>query len=267
MKHCSEKDLLNFSKEKTSHIEEHLEKCSYCMMKYHFLSMKFRMNSYIEYEKEKVKKEKSFCLSKEEMADYASGRISEVKKNQIKEHLTVCETCVNIYFDLKPVNIKSLWLSIEEAFSTGIDRLKGVFLVPDLAVSRKGTEEKSDIMKAFIGDEVKLEIPVNKNGYLTVIHWNGEVLSLLFPNPYEKNNFVKEKSIKILRGKFEPPAGIQKIKLFITEDEILKSEEIDFSDVNSVLKHIEGFIKKICEIDENKWSEKIITCEVMEFVK
>ena len=97
------------------------------------------------------------------------------------------------------------------------------------------------------------------------MHWNGEILSLVFPNSHEKDSFVKGKTIKILTGMIDPPSGIQHIKVFITEDKILNPEEIDFNDVHAVMKHIEGFIKKLCEIDENRWSEKIITCEVMEF--
>lgn len=264
MKHCSEKDLLNFSKEKTPHIEEHLRTCSSCLMKYNFLTMKVRMNSYIEYEK---RKKKSSCPSRELLFDYSSGRISGHEKKKIKEHLAVCETCVNIYFDLKPVNMKSLWHSVEEAISRGTDFVKNLYFVPDLAYSRKKSEEKSDKVKAFIGDEVRIEIPANKDGYLTVIHWNGEILSLLFPNIHEKDTSVKEKTTKILRGVIEPPAGMQYIKVFITEDKILNPEEMDFNDANSVMKHIEAFSKKISEIDDKKWSEKVITCEVLEFKK
>ncbi|MEQ8192545.1 MAG: hypothetical protein ABRQ39_31560 [Candidatus Eremiobacterota bacterium] len=264
MKHCSEKDLLNFSKEKTPHIEEHLKTCSSCLMKYNFLTMKVRMNSYIEYEK---RKKKSLCPSEEDLFDYASGRISEDRKKQMKEHLALCETCVTIYFDLKTVNMKSLWLSIEEAISRGTDFIKNLYFVPDLAYSRKKSAEKSDKVKAFIGDEVRIEIPADKDGYLTVIHWNGEKVSLLFPNPHEIDTSVKEKTTKILRGLIDPPAGIQYIKVFVTEDNILNPEEINFNDVNSVMKHIEGFMKKLSEFDDSKWSEKIIACEVMEFSK
>ncbi len=264
MKHCSEKDLLNFSKEKTTRIEEHLRTCSSCLMKYNFLTMKIRMNSYIEYEK---RKNKSPCPSREVLFDYSSGRISGLDKNRIKEHLAVCETCVNIYFDLKPVNMKSLWHSVEKTISAGTDFIKNLYFVPDLAYSRKKSEEKPDNVKAFIGDEVRLEIPADKDGYLTIIHWNGKILSLLFPNIHEKDTSVKGGTTKILKGIIESPAGIQYIKVFITEDKILNPEKMDFNDVNTVMNHIKGFTKKLSEIDEKKWSEKIITCEVLEFKK
>jgi len=265
MKHLSEKELITFAGEKKSTIEKHLNECSKCLKKYDFLSMKLRMNSYVEYERALGDRTSRDCLSKKELEAYASGRISKEEKESIKKHLICCEKCADACFNLDTIKAKSLWRSVEEAVSFAADRIKGIFILPDLAASRGTVLEKSDVIRTFIGDEVKVEIPIDKDGYLTVIHWNGENISLVFPNLYEKDAFVRGEKVKLMRGKIDPPAGMQELRVFLTEENLINIENINFNDENSVLKEIDSFIKKLMTLDENRWSQKEQAYEVMEF--
>jgi hypothetical protein len=244
MKHFSDEELIK------PHVEKHLQECPSCLMRYNFLSMKMRVESYIGYKKETLNK--TPCPSRKEIEDYIKD-----KNKSIKEHLTCCETCASIYFNLKPAN--NFWYSIEKRISE-MKWIKDVFLFPELALSRGRTSKTGD--KTFIGDYVKLEIPVSKDGYLTAIHWNGEKCSLIFPNLNEKDTFVKSQTVKIIKGKIDPPPGIQKIKVFLTEENILGP--IDFQNEKFITGHIKEFIKNLDDLDDDKWSEKIFIYEVME---
>ena len=261
MKHYSEKELLKFAENKNNTIENHLKECLECSVKYNFLRTKMGIKSYVEYER--AKEGAKSCLTLEKLQLYSSGNISKEEKKRITTHLTCCEKCADSYFDLDCVNVNSLWTAIEETVSETMDWIKGVFLVPTFAVSRNRGDMEH--IEAFIGDEVKLEVPVNKEGYLTVLHWNKENLTLVFPNSYEKDNFIKENTVKKLKVRIDPPPGKQKVKVIITEDKILNSKKLDFDNKSSLLKDIGKFIKKLDELESNKWSQEMRTYEVKEF--
>lgn len=264
MKHFTGKELLTIAQEKTEEGEKHLKECSSCRMKYNFLSVETGVKSYMKYEKARGEKKGGPCLSSEELKNYREGAVAKEEKGRIESHLICCEKCAGIYFNLADrVNVKSLWQSVEDKLSETAGWINGIFLVPDLLVSRKKREGEGE--KVFVGDEVKLEIPVSKDGYLTVIHKDEKKISLVFPNPGEEDSSVKEGNVKIINGKIDPPSGTHYIKVFITEEKLLEPENIDFEDERSVMEEIQAFIKKLEKLPESKWSEEDKIYEVMEF--
>jgi len=249
MQHYSDKELL------MPHVKKHLEECPSCLMRYNFLSMKMRVEGAMEYEKQTLNK--TPCPSGKEIEAFMRDG-----NKTVKEHLAWCEACGGIYFNLKPAN--NFWYSIEKRISE-MKWIKDVFLIPDLALCRDRINKAGH--KVFVGDYVNLEIPVDKDGYLTVIHWNGERFSLVFPNPKENDCFVKAGTTKIIKGKIDPPPGIQKIKVFLTEDNIFDVDEIDFQNEKSITGCIKEFIKNLDDLDDDKWSEEIFFYEVLEYLE
>ena len=252
MRHYSEKELVEFIKIKDYTIEKHLRECKECSMKYNFLRTKLGIKSYVEYER--LKEERSDCISLEKLELYSAGKISEEEKKRIKNHLTCCRKCADSYFNLASVNVKSLWSAIEETVSETADWIGGVFFLPSLAVGRDG--KGLDTSEVFIGDEVEVEIPVAKEGYISVLHWNKENVTLVFPNSYEKDNFVEKDSKKEFKVRIDPPAGKQVVKVIVTEDNLLEPEKLNFDDENSVLRDIDKFVKKLDGLPDDKWSQE-----------
>lgn len=269
MTHYIETDLIKYAKHELNKkemikIEEHLDKCPECLMTYDLLWMNLNMNSYIEHRKHKAKPEHLPCLTHKELKLYAANKTTEEEEKRITEHLLICDKCTKTYLIFS--ERYSLWRSIEETVSATLNWIKDITFIPILepSMGTVRTEDYSDRIKTFTGDNITIKIPVNRDGYLTIIHWDGENLSL--PFPYEKNQdtFITSGTTKDLSVTIDPPAGIQQLKVFLTKDRILKQEEIDFTDDSSIQKGITTFIEKLNEIDEQNWSQEIKTYEVKE---
>lgn len=273
MKHYSEKDLINFAnktleKEEMLSIEEHLKECFKCSMTYNCLTVKSDFKAHIKHEQLKAKEISTTCISKDKLKSYLTGKISKDEKQKIETHLYCCKECAEILLNIDLVNAPSLWQSIENTISEVTDWLKGIYFIPvglDPVMSTKiPVKETQGIIKVYNGDELNIEIPVEKDGYLTVLHWNGDDISLIFPDPDNSKTFIKSGQTKTIEHTVTLPSGLQQIKTFITEKQLIKPEEIDFNDKKSIYEKLQEFIKKLQESSEDKWSQQVINYEVRE---
>lgn len=271
MTHYVETELIKYAKhelnkEEMIKIEEHLDKCPECLMTYDLLWMNLNMKSYIEYRKYKAKPEHLPCLTHKELKLYAANKTTEEQEKRITEHLLICDKCTKTYLTFS--ELYSLWQSIEETVSGSLNWIKDITFIPimepSMGIPRSTDTQKPDRIITYTEDEIKIQIPANKDCYLTIIRWDGEKLSLLFPDKNSLDTFIKANEIKELETVIEGPAGIHQIKVFLTEEKLLPCEDIDFTNSDSIRKSLEEFIEKLEEIEKNKWSQEMITYEVRE---
>jgi len=271
VKHYSEEDLMNFAKKsleknEMDFIERHLEECPGCFMKYDFLKLKLGVKSHVKYETIKAQKKPENCLSEEILTNYLAGEVSEKEKQQIENHLYCCKKCPEMLLNIDMIDAPSLWQSMERIISCATDWIKGITFVPaglEPVMGTKGADEKNqETIKVYEGDEINIEIPVKKDGYLTVIHWNGEDLSPVIPGSYDSKTFIKSGETKSIEFTAHLPAGLQQIRAFITEEKLLNPDEIEFGDKKSIHKKLQDFIEKLEKLDKDKWSQQIKNYEV-----
>ncbi len=275
MVHYSEKDLINFAtkkidKDKISDIEKHLSECFQCSNEYDFLILKLNLDSYIEYRKLKAQKQPSICITSDILKDYAAGKILDKEKKKIEDHLICCEKCRTSFLNLDLTNSYSLWTSIKDMTSETLNWIKEVYfapvLDPDFAVKSTPFKQLDNDVIVYPGDKIKIKIPVIKPGYMSVFIWDGKRVSLRYPDKKECNTFVKVESEELeLTISEDASPGTHHIKIFITEEKLLNSEEIDFDNTNNIPQIMEKFIQKLDETEEDKWSQELKTYEIKEF--
>lgn len=276
VKHYSEKELIDFAQkliieeDEVISIKKHLEECFKCSMKYSFLNLKSGLKSQMKYEKAKAEKYFESCPDEDKLKSYLIGDISKKEKLKIENHLYCCRKCAEVVLSMDVINVPSLWESIENTISEVTGWLKDIHFIPvglePVMSTRISEEELQKVMKPYEGDDLVIKIPVERDGFLTVIHWNGEDLSFVLPNIYEGNVAVKAGEVRKIEAIADPPAGIQYLKVFITEDKILNPGEINFDDKDDVYEKLKGFTKKLQELDESKWSQQIVEYEVRKVV-
>ena len=220
--------------------------CPACLINHDFSPMKLMIKFYIQYDKIKAGEKESSCISSKKLKLYVRNKIPENEKN----HLICCEKCTDKFLNLTASY--SIWNSLKEEIDKTSQWLKEITLTSTLGLTpARGLREEK---KVFLrGDEIYLKVSSNKDGYLTIIHWNGEEINLVLPNIYEKNTFIKAKEEKKLKARIDPPPGLQEVRIFLTEKNLFKRETIDFEDKSSVQRKIKKFVEKLKEVKKDWW--------------
>ena len=223
-----------------------VKECPACLIGHNYSLMELMIKFYIQYDRVKARERLIPCISSDRLKLYVRNKIPENDKG----HLICCESCTDKLLNL--TGAYSIWNSLKEEADRTSEWIRKIYLLSSLAKAPSKTviAEKKIF---FSGEEVYLKVHSNKDGYLTIIHWNGEDINIVLPNIYEKDTFVKANGVKELKARIDPPPGIQEVKIFLTEVKILETEGIDFQDKSIIQRKIKEFVEKLREVEKDWW--------------
>jgi hypothetical protein len=133
----------------------------------------------------------------------------------------------------------------------------------DSVVTR--SDRKDEKIKYFIGDNIVFSIPMDRDGYVFILHYDssgGPVL--IFPSCHSDDNSVKGGEEKKIKGKVTGPEGTQGFKVIWTSKDLLNLKNIDFDNRYSIEYALNQFVEKLLELNENEWIETLYEYEVSE---
>lgn len=174
----------------------------------------------------------------------AGGEISDMAEKELKKQ------SVSVLFKEK---IKS---SIEVLKKLRSETSISCTLYNFDKVKGSGTE----INEYMIGDPIMLVIttPKGRVGYLIVYHYDEEDnLTMIFPKSNTDENFISVGEQKIIEIQANPPKGKHYLKTLLIKRQIIKPEEINFSDISNVTSAIESSIKNISRSKKKEWIESV----------
>ena len=127
-----------------------------------------------------------------------------------------------------------------------------------------GTVVETQTTSYTIGDRIVINIQPDKDGYLTLFHYDDNNLELLFPHSATDNTFVTNTKGKRIGIEAKEPLGKHYLRAIWTYNQIIDSERIDYSDETNILYSVEYFINSLNELSSDEWMDSIVEFRVLE---
>ena len=137
----------------------------------------------------------------------------------------------------------------------------------------------------YEGDKVNLKITVSKDAYVTILSCDEDGnVSVLFPNIYSKNNFIKSTEELLIpqnvgfelvtylpQGRTESVELLHiiatKMQPFITPEEVSKKEKIDKGMVIYPLGNLKELSVKLAKFNRHDWTQEVLVYKIVKKTK
>jgi hypothetical protein len=205
--------------------------------------------------------------------DYVLNWTDDTEDEKIMDHIGFCSICSN-----EVLNIIKIEQELDEGMLEWankqplIQRIK--YLVSSLSLpvygfsadslvtrTKSSEEEKSQYA---IGESMVFCVPVTSDGYLVILHYDDEKVSMVFPAGQADDNFINGGSEKKISGRITGPTGKQFFKVFWTSQRLIEPKKIDFQDNDGVARSIDKFLDALDDSSEGEWVEMEYGFEVIE---
>ena len=211
---------------------------------------------------------KSSCdIIMPDMYLYSKNQLNEKDKKRVEMHLKFCSSCkraLNDYLsEINPLTSKVNDSYVSSRISILIEKLKA--FIPDLNSNLDlecfhlgfDTTRSPNVQNNLFsfGDEMIISLKPLIDGYITLIHYHeSENIELLIPSVEDNNVFIKAHDIKEIRKEVLGPEGIHYLKAIYTSAPLLKSNLIDLSIEENILKLVEDSLEILFSLPKNKRS-------------
>ena len=152
--------------------------------------------------------------------------------------------------DLGPIVALLSSVKAMNTFSGSMTLFQDPLLRAGMFDAEKGIEE--DIY--LLGEGISIDLKPPRDGYLTILLYNDKNnLKLLFPERTTDDTFIKGGEKKQFEIVAAEPLGQQYLKAFLTTDQLMVPDQIDFGDESSFFSAIRAFLNSISDLGDDEW--------------
>jgi tetratricopeptide (TPR) repeat protein len=186
-------------------------------------------------------------------------------KKKVKQILEIHERLDIEHFKHKAENLIQKLNNLKHEISILFRLTKSIpsIIAPSLG-ALEVDDSKENVFK--VGDTIELciQIPQERDGYLTVFHYDAKYnFRLLFPETSSDSVFVRAGGEKYLPIEVNQPLGLQYLKAIWTSQKLLNPKDVDFGNTSNVIHSVGIFVEAITDLELDQWRESTIEFRVV----